>query len=267
MLDWVMRTGAGQDFLTADALCMPCICGQAWFSSCSYLLCAAAVLLRLCLLVGPHNWPGYLELAVSQASMSKCSVHSLILRSRPFSSPSATWADCQSYACTTLLLLAMLVLQAALLSLDALMQEQHHASVLRLLAVARRCYAVPNQFEHHQLCLAGGISGCELLISQGTLPMLRLLSLFPTGAASGQTLPAINTRISLPQEDQEEGSPPTKQELSPPAEAPHPASYMQIMDMLKKVGISAGSSLCSQAAGPSSEALHAANGALKPFTS
>eukprot|EP00891_Asterochloris_glomerata_P006807 jgi/Astpho2/6807/Aster-x1399 len=55
--------------------------------------------------------------------------------------------------------------------------------------------------------------------------------------SGGQTLPAINTRVSLPQDDQpdkEEGSLPTKQELSPPAEAPHPASYMQIMDMLKK---------------------------------
>ena len=42
---------------------------------------------------------------------------------------------------------------------------------------------------------------------------------------------------------------------------------MQIMDMLKKVGTSAGSSRCCQAAAPVCEALHAPAQALKAFTS
>ena len=41
---------------------------------------------------------------------------------------------------------------------------QMPASVLRVLSVARRCYAARSQSQHHQLCLAGGISGWELLI-------------------------------------------------------------------------------------------------------
>ena len=80
-------------------------------------------LLRLLLVEPPEN----LAWLSAASFVSGCSIHKLVLCIPDCSAAQVELArneSCHSCSCTTLLLPAMLVLQAALLSLKAIMQEQ-----------------------------------------------------------------------------------------------------------------------------------------------
>ena len=94
--------------------------------------------------------------------------------------------------------------------------------------------AVPSELPAQADACSLLLLNCRLpagICFEGFCACLKSWLLVLTGTANGQALAPIHTRAeSLEERDSAAG------EQSPPCQAPHPASYMQIMDMLEKVG-------------------------------